>query len=70
MKVFEAVIFSIFRIAYEGMIKKHSYLCAINTTNATSERHEASSDGSHPDAYGYMLWMESVKDPIMHLEPS
>ena len=33
MKVFEAVIFSIFRIPYEGMIKKHSYLCAMNRSS-------------------------------------
>lgn len=39
----------------------------VNTTNATSECHEATSDGTHPDSYGYTLWMESVKDPIMEI---
>ena len=49
------------------MVKKYKDVYWVNTTNATSERHEATSDGSHPDAYGYMLWMESVKAPLMEI---
>lgn len=39
----------------------------VTSTNATSETHEATSDGSHPDSYGYTLWMESVKEPILKI---
>lgn len=49
------------------MTAKYPDVYWVNTTNATSERHEATSDGTHPDSYGYMLWMESVKDPILEI---
>ncbi len=49
------------------MVAKYPNVYWVNTTNATSERHEATSDGTHPDSYGYTLWMESVKDPIMEI---
>lgn len=49
------------------MVKKYPDVYWINTTNATSPSHEATSDGSHPDSYGYTLWMESVKEPIMEI---
>lgn len=39
----------------------------IACTSATSETHEATSDGSHPDSYGYTLWMNSVKEPILEI---
>jgi len=51
----------------QQMVAKYPNVYWINTTNATSPTHEATSDGSHPDSYGYTLWMQSVKDPIMEI---
>ena len=51
----------------QEMVAKYPNVYWINTTNATSPTHEATSDGSHPDSYGYTLWMESVKEPIMEI---
>jgi len=51
----------------QEMVAKYPNVYWINTTNATSPSHEATSDGSHPDSYGYTLWMESVKEPIMKI---
>lgn len=35
--------------------------------NATSETHEATVDGVHPDNYGYTLWYKSVEQPILDI---
>ena len=51
----------------QEMVAKYPDIYWINTTNATSPTHEATSDGSHPDSYGYTLWMESVKEPLMKI---
>ncbi|MBQ7268571.1 MAG: SGNH/GDSL hydrolase family protein [Bacteroidales bacterium] len=51
----------------QQMVNKYPNVYWINTTNATSPTHEATSDGSHPDSYGYTLWMESVKEPIQEI---
>lgn len=51
----------------QEMVKKYPDVYWVNTTNATSEEHEATSDGSHPDSYGYTLWMQSVKEPVMEI---
>lgn len=51
----------------QKMVAKYPNVYWINTTNATAPTHEATSDGSHPDSYGYTLWMESVKEPIMKI---
>lgn len=49
------------------MVEKYPDVYWITTTSAASPTHEATSDGSHPDSYGYMLWMESVKAPILEV---
>lgn len=49
------------------MAAKYPDVYWITTTNATSPTNEATSDGSHPDSYGYTLWMESVKAPILEI---
>lgn len=49
------------------MKEKYPDVYWISTTNATSPTHDATSDGSHPDSYGYTLWMESVREPIMEI---
>ena len=51
----------------QQMAAKYPQVYWVNTTCATSENHEATSDGSHPDSYGYTLWMQSVKDPILEI---
>ncbi len=51
----------------QQMAAKYPQVYWVNTTHATSENHEATSDGSHPDSYGYTLWMQSVKDPILEI---
>ena len=35
--------------------------------DACPSSHEASVDGIHPDNYGYTLWMESIKKPIVKI---
>ena len=49
------------------MTKKYKDVYWVTTTSATSEEHEATSDGSHPDSYGYLLWMKSIKKPVMKI---
>lgn len=36
-------------------------------TNATDELHETSVDGTHPGDYGYTLWAQSIKKPILKI---
>ena len=54
------------RLMHE-MTAKYPYVYWVTTTNATSPTHETSTDGTHPDSYGYTLWMESVKGPILEI---
>ena len=35
--------------------------------NATSPLHEATVDGTHPDDYGYYLWMLSIEQPLLDI---
>lgn len=35
--------------------------------NATSDNHETSVDGVHPDNYGYSLWEKSIEKPILKI---
>ena len=35
--------------------------------NATSETHDTSVDGTHPGDYGYWIWAESVREPIVEI---
>ncbi len=51
----------------QQMVAKYPNVYWINTTNASAPSHEATSDGSHPDSYGYTLWMQSVKEPILEI---
>ena len=37
------------------------------TPNATSDDHNATVDGVHPDNYGYKLWAESIEGPILEI---
>ena len=36
-------------------------------TNATDRRHETSADGTHPSDYGYTLWAESIRKPMLKI---
>lgn len=35
--------------------------------DAVSPSHEATVDGTHPDNYGYTLWAESIKKPVLKI---
>lgn len=35
--------------------------------NASAPLHEASVDGTHPDDYGYTLWAESIRKPVLKI---
>lgn len=39
----------------------------VTTTNADDPRLETTVDGTHPGDYGYYLWAESVKEPILEI---
>lgn len=47
--------------------RKYKNVFYVTTTNATDEYHESTVDGTHPSDYGYMLWAQSVKDPIVEI---
>lgn len=47
--------------------KKYKDVYWVNSTNATGKYHQTSTDGTHPTDYGYTLWAESVKDPILKI---
>ena len=46
--------------------KKYNNVYFIQT-NATDEMHSTSVDGSHPNDFGYTLWAESIKKPVMKI---
>lgn len=46
-------------------MKKYKDVYFIKTTNATSPTHETTVDGTHPGDYGYTLWAESVREPLL-----
>lgn len=46
-------------------VKKYKNVYWITSTNVTDPNHETSIDGSHPGDYGYTLWAESVKKPVL-----
>lgn len=50
-----------------ALVKQYPQLYWINDTCATDSTHEWTSDGTHPDDYGYYLWALSVKDRIMEI---
>ena len=39
----------------------------MTVTNATSPTHETSVDGTHPGDYGYTLWAESLRKPLVKI---
>ncbi len=47
-------------------VKKYDDVYFIQT-NATDKMHTTSADGTHPSDYGYMLWAESIKKPILKI---
>lgn len=51
---------SLMRIA----VKKYKDVYWLDCTNGVDSLHEWTSDGVHPDDYGYYLWAESVRKPI------
>ena len=47
-------------------VKKYDDVYFIQT-NATNEMHSTSVDGIHPSDYGYTLWAESIRKPIVKI---
>ena len=45
-------------------VKKYKDVYYVTATNATSELHDTTLDGTHPGDWGYYLWAESVCKPI------
>lgn len=48
-------------------MRKYPDVYYIETTNATSPSHETSVDGVHPSNYGYTLWAESLRKPLLKI---
>ena len=48
-------------------IKKYKDVYFITTSNATSGQHDTSVDGVHPGSWGYYLWADSVRKPILKI---
>lgn len=48
-------------------VKKYNDVYFIKTTSATAPDHETSVDGIHPSDYGYTLWAESIRKPLMKI---
>lgn len=48
-------------------VKKYPDVYYIESTNATSPTHETSVDGTHPGDYGYTLWAESLRKPLLKI---
>ena len=48
-------------------VKKFKDVYYVTTTTATDDRTDTTTDGTHPGDYGYFLWAESVKDPILEI---
>jgi len=47
--------------------KKYKDVYYVTETNATSSTHETSVDGTHPGDYGYTLWAESIRKPVLRI---
>ncbi len=47
--------------------KRYKDVYYIDVTNATSPTHETSVDGVHPSDYGYTLWAESLRKPLLKI---
>lgn len=63
-KTREAVSDSLMKVA----VKAYDNVYWVRTTNATDHvTHETSVDGTHPSDFGYTLWAESVRLPILKI---
>ena len=47
--------------------KRYRDVYYITSTNASSETHEATVDGVHPDNYGYTLWERSIEKKVLRI---
>ena len=48
-------------------MKKFKDVYYVTTTNADDERLDTTVDGTHPGDYGYFLWAESIKEPVLEI---
>lgn len=47
--------------------KKYKDVYYVTTTNAADANHETTVDGTHPGDYGYTIWANSVREPILKI---
>ena len=48
-------------------VKRYPDVYYVKSTCATAPDHETSVDGTHPSDYGYTLWAESIRKPIVKI---
>lgn len=48
-------------------VRKYKDVYFISTSNATSAQHDTTVDGVHPGSWGYYLWTDSVRKPILKI---
>ena len=48
-------------------VKKYKDVYYVTSSNATSEHHDTCVDGIHPGSWGYYLWADSVRKPILKI---
>ena len=56
-----------YKSKYNFTDKKYKDVYWVDCTNASAKSHDTSVDGIHPTNYGYTLWAESVKKPILKI---
>ncbi len=55
------------KILMKEAVKKYKDVYFISTSNATSAQHDTTVDGVHPGSWGYYLWADSVRKPILKI---
>ena len=48
-------------------VKRYPDVYYVKSSCATAPDHETSVDGTHPSDYGYTLWAESIRKPIVKI---
>ena len=48
-------------------VKKYKDVYYVTSSNASSEHHDTCVDGIHPGSWGYYLWADSVRKPILKI---
>ena len=48
-------------------VKRYKDVYYIKSSNAASPDHETTTDGIHPSDFGYHIWAESVRKPLVKI---